>query len=277
MAQLLLDYEGDRRKLPKRNCMTYSYSSPRYGMAAQQQEDLMDPLAREVLEGKRKEHPFAGYCHGPYNKEGEKQPSKAARYIGFRTFDCIERRIKKPAEVMKFLQQIAKKLAHEGKPVRWTTPAGIPWINRYNPPEVTTVNLFLVDGGVKERTRFNVTTGSMKEIDKNRSANGVSPNVTHACDAGHLLLSTNASVSEGITSIATVHDSFGCLASQATRFNAIIREQFALMYSTHDVLTEILEQASCDLTPANRNRLPTRPLNGPLDLSEILNAAFAFA
>jgi len=30
---------------------------------------------------------------------------------------------------------------------------------------------------------------------------------------------------EGIRQIATVHDSFGCLASQARRINQMIREQ----------------------------------------------------
>jgi hypothetical protein len=40
----------------------------------------------------------------------------------------------------------------------------------------------------------------------------------------------DAAVAEGITSIATVHDSFGCLPSRAERFRQIIREQFVRMY-----------------------------------------------
>jgi DNA-directed RNA polymerase len=277
MAQLFLDYDGDRREMAKRNVMTYSYSSKPFGMACQQQTDLMEPLAREVLEGKRKEHPFIGFEFGPYNKQGVQQPSKAARYIAGRVFDAIETRIHKPAEAMKFLQDIAKTMAHECKPVTWTTPVGIPWINRYHEHDMTSVNLYLVDGGIKERVRFNIATGSKKEIDKAKAANGVAPNFVHALDAAHLLLVANSAAAEGIRSIATVHDSFGCLAPQARRFNAIIREQFALMYETHDVLSEILEQATCDLTPANRNRLPVIPERGPLDLKEILNADFAFA
>jgi DNA-directed RNA polymerase, mitochondrial len=39
-------------------------------------------------------------------------------------------------------------------------------------------------------------------------------------------LLVNAAVDAGITSIATVHDSFGCLPSRAERFRMIIREQF---------------------------------------------------
>jgi DNA-directed RNA polymerase, mitochondrial len=64
-----------------------------------------------------------------------------------------------------------------------------------------------------------------KAIDEEKSADGVAPNCVHACDAAHLLLVANAAAVEGIRQIATVHDSFGCLASQARRINQMIREQ----------------------------------------------------
>lgn len=277
MAALFLEFKGDRRKMAKRNVMTFAYSSKTFGMSAQQQTDLMEVLATEVLEGILEEHPFEGYQHGPFDKHGNQQPSKAARYFAGHVYKAIVERIKAPAAAMEFLQKIAKALAHEGKPVNWTTPTGVPWINRYHEPTVERLSIFLNDGGVKVRAQISVATGDHKEIDKAKAANGVAPNFVHALDASHLLLTANAAVAEGITSIATVHDSFGCLASRATRFNAIIREQFALMYETHDVLAEILAQASCDLTPANQNRLPPMPAQGPLDLKDIHNAQFAFA
>jgi DNA-dependent RNA polymerase len=99
-----------------------------------------------------------------------------------------------------------------------------------------------------------------KAIDKEKSANGVAPNCVRACDAAHLLLVANAAAVEGVRQIATVHDSFGCLASHARRFNQVILEQFALMDETHGVLAELLEQASHDLTPSNQNRLFSREL-----------------
>ena len=99
-----------------------------------------------------------------------------------------------------------------------------------------------------------------KAIDKEKSANGVAPNCVRACDAAHLLLVANAAAVEGVRQIATVHDSFGCLASHARRFNQVILEQFALMDQTHGVLAELLEQASHDLTPSNQNRLFSREL-----------------
>jgi len=52
-----------------------------------------------------------------------------------------------------------------------------------------------------------------KAIDEEKSADGVAANRVHACDAAHLLLVASAAAVEGIRQIATVHDSFGCLAS----------------------------------------------------------------
>ena len=76
--------------------------------------------------------------------------------------------------------------------------------------------------GASRYARVLLTTE--KAIDKEKSANGVAPNCVHACDAAHLLLVANAAAVEGIRQIATAHDSFGRLASQARRFNQVIRE-----------------------------------------------------
>jgi hypothetical protein len=77
------------------------------------------------------------------------------------------------------------------------------------------------------------------------------PEIVHACDAAHLLRTVNAAVSEGITSIAAVHDSFGCLPPRATRFHKIIRNELVRMYEEHDVLREVRDQACADLDGRN--------------------------
>ena len=61
------------------------------------------------------------------------------------------------------------------------------------------------------------------------------------------MMVVNAAAAEGTTNIVTLHDSFGCLASQAKRFRRIIREQFVRMYEENDVLTQILDRAKDDL------------------------------
>jgi DNA-directed RNA polymerase len=136
---------------------------------------------------------------------------------------------------METLQKLARAMAHEGKPVTWVTPLGFPWVNRYHVTAEKAVDLWLHD----KRVQITVADGHTKTIDKDKSANGVAPNFVHACDATHLLMVAKASTEEGIT-IATIHDSFGCLASRAGRFHQIIREQFVRLYEEHDVLSEVL-------------------------------------
>lgn len=260
------------RKECKRNVMTYSYSSKKFGMAAQQQVDYFDEMYKQVIRGEREEHPF-----GQNYIAGSRRPRYPAKYLSSIVFDTIEERVKRPAEAMKFLQTLAKALAHECKPVSWTSPAGIPWINRYHAFTKKRLRLWMWDKGVKSQSQVHVAMGHLKDIDKNKAANGVAPNFVHALDASHLMLTVNAAVARGITSIATVHDSFGCLASRATEFNKIIRQEFARMYETHDVLSEVLEQSKCDLTQHNWSRLPSVPQSGSFKLDEVEHAQYAFS
>jgi DNA-directed RNA polymerase len=143
------------------------------------------------------------------------------------------------------------------------------------------IRLFLHSREIAFRVKY--ATGEYKpELDANKARDGASPNFVHACDAAHLMLTVNAAVSEGISSIATVHDSFGCLASQAERFRKIIREQFAQMYLDHDVLDAIYQQAQNDLSDPNNkwmreaHELRPKP-DGGLDLNQVLDAQYAFA
>ena len=81
---------------------------------------------------------------------------------------------------------------------------------------------------------------------------------------------------KGITSIATVHDSFGCLPSRAERFRRIIREQFVKMCEENDVLAQVLDEARMDLK--DPKDLPAEsPKRGSLDIKQVLQAEFAFA
>lgn len=267
LARLALAY-GVNRKLVKRNVMTFAYSSKEFGMSEQHYEDTMEPLELEVLKGLRGDHPFG---------ESEGEWRLCSRYLAKRVLAAIKTVVRLPALAMEFMQTLAKKLAHEGKPLRWTSPAGIPWINRYHERTTERIKLWCYDQGVNVQVKMVVATGYEAPIAKEKAAAGVAPNFVHANDASHLLLTVCAAADEGIVDVATVHDSFGCLPSRATRFNQIIREAFLRMYTEHDILAELLESARADLTPANHEKLPELPEKGTLNLGEILHARYAFA
>jgi DNA-directed RNA polymerase len=268
LAKLCLKF-GITRKVVKRNVMTYSYSSKKYGMAKQQDEDLIEPLTFDVLSGKITEHPFGRFADKPH----ENAISPAALYLAEKTYAAIQSTVNLPEQAMVFLQKCAKALAHEGKVLTWRTPTGLPWANIYRTPKVKRVELWLHD----TRLTISIADGTTATVDKDRAANGVAPNFVHSLDAAHLMLTVNAAASEGITDIATVHDSFGCLASRAGRFREIIREQFVKMYEDHDVLSEVLASAKHDLTVHNWQRLPDGLKYGSLHLQNVLNASYAFA
>jgi DNA-directed RNA polymerase len=271
LAALALAFGVDR-KLVKRNVMTFAYSSKEFGMSEQHFEDTMEPLELKLLKKEIDAHPFG---------ESEEEWRQCSRYLAKRVLASIKDVVKGPAQAMEFMQKLAKAMAHEGKPLSWTSPAGLPCINRYHENTTERVELWCYDKGIKVSTRVTVATGYETPIAKEKAAAGIAPNFVHSHDAAHLLLTVAASADEGIADIATVHDSFGCLPARASRFNQIIREQFLKMYTDHDVLSELLERARTDLTPANHWRLDeaiaAMPQKGTLDLTEILNARYAFA
>lgn len=277
VARLALAY-GVTRSLVKRNVMTYSYSSPKFGMITQQMDDTMRPLADKVTLGKLDAHPFqvpedtfetkeGGFVHMP--------GKKAAKFLGSVIFDTIEATVHRPAEAMRFLQGIARALAHEGKPVIWTTPLGMPVVLRCPKTETNRLNLWLSDRGVRLQTRVNLDE-EVPGIDKRAASNAIAPSFVHSMDACHLQMASLEASKKGITNMALVHDSFGCLAAQADEYREVIREQFHWLYAMNDVLGDILQE-TCAQIDTNSHRMPELPVKGSLDISEVLNADYAFA
>lgn len=270
VAKLALAYGVDR-KMAKRNTMTWAYSSKKFGMGGQQQEDLMDKLDHEVLLGKREVHPFA-----PHHRGSSDRPGKAARYLGAIFFEAIEQVMSLPGQAMLFLQGVAKTMAHEGKHVTWTSPSGLPCINRYNVSTTERLTLYTHIKGVKVKHQTLTATGEEATVDKDRASQGIAPNFVHSHDAAHVHLVARACAAEGIE-LATVHDSFACLPSRAIRMNAVLREQLVAMYEDKNLLQEARDRAYCALTPTGQQRLPIPPQQGALDVRQVLAAEFAFA
>lgn len=263
LAQLLLE-NGITRKLCKRNTMTFSYSSKRSGMQDQILEDTMRPLSLLVLSGELDKHPY-----------GEDGGYAVARYLSGLTYSAIVETVERPAEVMRYLQQIARVMAHESKPITWTTPLGFPVMLRVANNNLRRVDLFLHDNGIKVR----YTPVSLVEaggINKSKQASAVAPSVVHSWDATHLMMVTLRAKKEGINSIALVHDSFGCLPNEVSKFRTIIKETFVDLYENNDVLKDIWQENANHLD-TQAYRMPPIPKRGKLDIQEVLNAEYSFA
>jgi DNA-directed RNA polymerase len=262
-AQACLNY-GIDRKLVKRNVMTFSYSSKAFGMSEQHMEDTMVPLKYEVFSGKRKVHPF-----------GADGGLVASRFLAKHTYDAIKETVRRPADAMAFLQNIARALSHEGLCTSWHTPLGFPVVMRYANTTSSQVNLLLHDKGVPIRVQPTMVSEA-PGIDKRRATSAIAPSFVHSLDACHLMMAALAAKDEGITSMAFVHDSFGCLPNDADKFRPLIRETFRDLYERNDVLFDILREAAGHLD-TNWYRLPDMPDKGDYEMNEVMGAEYAFA
>src|SRR5262249_47536165 len=157
-----------------------------------------------------------------------------------------------PYEVMRFLRAVAQRMAEINKPLRWITPTGLPWCNRYYRPLIKRIDYFTSRG----RRDHKVTIGDLDEIDRDKAPLAVAANVVHACDASHAVLTILACAAEKIE-LATNHDCFSMLACDADKFNEIVREQFVKIYEENDVLEQIHRSATDD-GAANLPSIPER-------------------
>jgi DNA-directed RNA polymerase len=281
LADLWLAY-GITRSVVKRNVMTFAYSSETFGFKQQLIDDLMTPLHHKVLLGELTEHPF------------KDQSWAAAGYLAKKVFAAVNETVAKAGEGMRFLQKAASLLAHEKKPLVWTTPVGFPVLHRYSEFEVKRVNLFLYDraikvadamtgdkvtedGGVLRRIFANVRVRPKDTINKSKQKSAVAPNVIHSLDAAHLLKTVNLAHAEGINSFCMIHDSFATHAADTGRFFDIIRDQMVEMYTKHDPFQEIHAAACAALSDKGRDKLPNPPAKGSLDLDAIRSSLYAFA
>jgi DNA-directed RNA polymerase len=226
----------DLRKLFKNPAMTFAYSATNKGM-----EDKIVEVYRGLFE-----------LNEPW--------PEATRFLAKAVRLACQDILPGPARVMKHIRALALHRFKRGLFLEWRTLTGFPVANRYelsNEKEIS-----LVTGGI--RTRYTVADGALPKKMKRKILDAASPNFVHSLDAAHLVRTVLGANSDGIKDILTVHDSFACLASQATRFNQIIRRDLSLLYIIRDPLANLREVNVGDAD------VPPPPKHGDLTLEDVL-------
>jgi DNA-directed RNA polymerase, mitochondrial len=198
----------------------------------------------------------------------EDKAPKAAQLIAHEIYNSVEGMVPKAKEVRDFLEGLAMICAEKGLPLRWTTPLGLPVINRYHEPEIKIIPVSLK--GRRRRTKLVV--GDKPGIAKKKATNAVTANFVHSVDAAHLQFVALAADREGIN-LVTVHDCFGATASKAARLNEIIREEFIRLHKQHNSLVGVREIAKRDLRV---KELPPVPAIGSAEIEDVLGSFHAF-
>jgi DNA-directed RNA polymerase len=296
VAQAWLAY-GITRKVCKRNTMTYAYSSVVHGMGDQLIEDIMTPLSKLVLLKKIDQHPF-GFGHTAI---------RAARFLAKINMDCIRAVVTSAQSGMEFLRSAAGALAHEGKPVRWTTPIGFIAIQKYTEYETKKVKIFLYDRATHQaslaerkeaelqiaqmdldvslpdlkttkRTQLTVRERSKTKINKRKSKSSIAPNFIHGLDSAHLMKTVLRCKDSGVQDFFLIHDSFASTPNMTSLVYAAVRETFVEMYDGRCVYTEFYTEVRQQLSVAGRDKLDLKvPPKGTLDLQGILKSEYCFS
>lgn len=284
-AQALCDASSDPRSAPwkngritrgivKRPCMTFVYSATAHGMT----EQIRAELARlDAVAVSRGDPP---YLAGSDN-------FTAASWLAPRLFKMIGKAVPAASAAMKWLKSAAQAIGKLDLPLWWTTPAGLPVLQRY--PNTKTGRIETTFRGKRLQLQLEGEAGpptfaewaeqpSARVMDGRRAINSIAPNFVHSLDAAHLMLTVVAAREAGITDLAVIHDSFGAHASEIDRLSTILRETFVAMYEG-DPLGQFRADLEAQLVPHQKliDGLPPLPPKGDLDLRHILDATYMFA
>ena len=241
--------EGDiNRALIKRPVMTTPYGATLYGMRDQLYEEYKKQLDKGLqFPTVNKDEDIWKYC----------------KYLANHIYASIGDVVVSAREGMKWLQDCAKVMSKEGKPIYWTVPTGFIVKQKYMKPVVKQVKTVLNGKLVSLFSAHSLTD----KLDKHKQANGIAPNFVHSLDACHLMKTVIAAYAD-IQSFAVIHDSFGTHACDMEILSSVLRKTFIDLYS-EDVLLKFSEEQP--------TVLPELPKYGTLNINEVKDAEFFFS
>lgn len=188
---------------------------------------------------------------------------------------------------MDWLRKVIALVNKVDLPLWWTTPVGLPVLQRYprvksRSVEVTIrgrIHQMLVAGehGSPNPADF-FADGNGPWNDARQALSGIAPNFIHSLDAAHLMMVANDCAEQGIGSLTVIHDSFGTHAGKTDKLATILRDSFVELYEGDPLAAfraAAVEQLQID--PEMAELVPPLPEKGDLDLTQIKQATYMFA
>ncbi|KAJ0988251.1 hypothetical protein J5N97_006607 [Dioscorea zingiberensis] len=237
-ARLLVDQVD--RKLVKQTVMTSVYGVTYVG-------------AREQIKRRLKERGL---------DVEDSELFSASCYAAKTTLTALGEMFQAARSIMSWLGDCAKVIASENRPVRWTTPLGLPVVQPYRK-----LGRHLI------KTSLQVLT-LQRETDKvmvKRQRTAFPPNFVHSLDGSHMMMTAVACKKAGLN-FAGVHDSYWTHACDVDEMNRILREKFVELYET-PILENLLESFQQSFPSLSFPPLPER---GDFDLKDVLDSTYFF-
>jgi DNA-directed RNA polymerase len=266
IAQAWLDV-GITRGQTKKSVMTLPYGSSQQ-TCRQSMGQYLDDLQAKELEKAKAEERRAVKAH-PFSNEKGKGINRfdAERMISSHVWSSISDVVVAARAGMKYIKDVTGVVAKANMNLEWITPTGF----------IVQQNIFKMKKN-RIKTQLMGTTDftllePTEDIDPVRMKSACAPNFVHSMDASHLVMAVQRAHSSGISSIAVVHDSFGCHACDTDSFRQMLLDTLVELYKDNDVLTDFKEHNELRLLQAIGVDVP-EPLG--LDIEVIRDSRYCF-
>lgn len=157
-----------------------------------------------------------------------------------------------------------------GRPVRWTTPLGLPVTQPYFRAPVTA-------GVTTVSQTFNVARDDADRdgrVTRSRQRSAFPPNYIHSLDSTHMMMTALRCRDEGVA-FAGVHDSFWTHAGTVGAMGRLLREEFVELHTGRG---DLLAQLVAELKEQHPGiELPPVPPRGRLDVSRVRRSRYFFS
>ena len=229
------------RKVIKRNCMTYCYSSRQYGFSKQLRKDWLDELSRLQRDPDHplKEHPF-----------GKDKGFAVSTFLGGIHEAAIAKIITSASTGMDFICGLTRLLAKHNCHLTFLNPIGFPMHQHYCETKREHQKLPMYERGInterfagKLNPENNVNFRSDTEsVDVESSVDACSPNIIHSMDSCHLMKVVLRCKQRGLNDLMLVHDSFATTVGNVPKMDALIKFELAELYKDFNLYQTLLDQ-----------------------------------
>jgi DNA-directed RNA polymerase len=188
-----------------------------------------------------------------------------ATYMRDRMVDAIDTTIIKGKEIMAWMQNVAKQLCLENKPVTWVTPTGFVCTQKYTKPNRR--EFYTLVG----RTSV-VVPNPNGELRASKQVNSIAPNIVHSFDAAHLMMSVNLARANGLH-VGTVHDSYATHACDVPTMQRVLKSTFIDIYSEDQL--DKLKQSFIQCAGRYEDWMSPPP-RGDFNIGEVMESTYFF-
>lgn len=256
------------RKLTKRPTMTFSYGSKPYGFQDQLLNYLQSDLGKDTQDSQKEWEKIKLHF-----TDGEDAiVIDAAALMAQLIWHSLHEVVVAAFEAMAWFQAAARCVTKSGNPVQWSVPAtGFPVRQEYfikNKKQIET----MLAGKVIQPVYYL----DSPDLDANKQANAISPNIVHSLDAAALELTVCQAMDDGVEAFAVIHDSYGTVPGDMSVLAQATRHSFVKLYSSHDVIEELRQQFLAQSPSDGNHILPDPPTKGTLDIGQVLSSLYFF-